>query len=234
MLTAEILARAVKGQARGFSKPADVLPLYSTLCEVLYHHEHPQSMIIDNSTGRPPTIATQDEVFGPYYGPADSWCAAKLLIWAEQIGLDYGHEYDYVSKHDTIEVNGNEYFVYRYVRVEDAVEVGPDPAAGVESRPQIWFSQNPGDTTTNRRYHVMAYRKHPPITSDRIQTLIPDRDGSHQTILVPGLMKLIEGQNHGNYMEAIEYIEQTLKPRLWARMSKGAQGKRHRTTGRPY
>jgi hypothetical protein len=64
--------------------------------------------------------------------------------------------------------------------------------------------------------------------------LIPDSDGAHQTIVIPALMKLIEGQNHGNYIEAVEYIEQTLKPRLWKTLGSGAQGKRRETVRRPW
>jgi hypothetical protein len=232
MLTAEILVKAGKGQARGFSRPADLVPLYNTVVQVLYNHEHPQTLLRSASTGLLPTLSTTQGNMGPYYGPTNAWRVSNVLIWAEDIGMDYGLEYDYVDESDVVEVNGNQYYVYRYASSDDAVEVGPNPPVGVEARPIIRFSQDPG--TTTRRYYMQAYRKHPLITSDRIQTLIPDSDGTHETILVPGLMKLIEGQNHGNYMEAIEYIEQTLKPRLWARMSAGAQGKRHRTTGRPY
>ena len=234
MLTGEIVARAGRGQARGFSRPADLFPLLDTVVQILYRHEHPQTMLIDAATGRLPRIGTDAEGYGPYYGPAGTWRVSRVLLWGEEIGRDYGLEYDYVSDKDAVEINGNMYYVYRYVRTEDAVEVGPNPAAGVLALPKIWFSQDPGDTQTSLRYHVQAYKTHPQVLSDRVQLLIPDADGTHQTIVVPALMKLIEGQNHGNYMEAIEYIEQTLKPRLWDRMSAGAQGKRHKTTGRPY
>jgi len=133
-----------------------------------------------------------------------------------------------------VEINGNNYFVYRYVKTDDALEVGPDAPATDLPRPRIRFSQDPGTTVGEARYYLQAYRDHPAVTSNRVQLLIPDTDGAHATIVVPALMKLIEGENHGNYMEAIDYIEFKLKPRLWGYMSKGAQGKRHRTTGRPY
>ena len=234
MLTGEILARAGKGQARGFSRPADLVPLLDTVVQVFYRHEHPQTMLFNGHNGRLPRIGTDATNYGPYYGPLNTWRVAKVLLWAEEIGRDYGLEYDFVTEKDVVELNGNRYFVYRYVRTEDAVELGPNPAVGEMALPKIWFSQDPGETRSARRYYVQAYKNHPRITSDRVQLLIPDSDGTHQTIIVPALMKLIEGQNHGNYVEAIEYIEQTLKPRLWARMSAGAQGKRHKTTGRPY
>lgn len=229
MYTSEILARAGKGQARGFSRPADLVPLLNTAVQVLYKHECPQTMLL-GTTGRPPYLTTTALNYGPYNGPAGTWRVSNLLIWDEQadsfldyMRTDYGMNTDFLEARDFIKINGNRYFAWRHCHQEDALEGG---------LPQIMFSVDPGATTSY--FHMQAYRVHPAITSDRIQLQIPDSEGAHQTIVIPALIKMIEGQNHGNYIEAIEYIEQTLKPRLWKIMGSGAQGKRHETIRRPW
>lgn len=227
MYTSEILARAIKGQAHGFSLPADVLPLLDTVVQILYKHECAQTMLIDPSTGRIPLLATTQGTLGPYLGPTDTWRIAKVLIDADtETNIDYGFLLSddlLIDDLDIVTISGNDYYVFPYVRTEDALE---------GALPQLWFSKDP--TTTTTRYYLQCYKNHPKITSDRVQLRIPDSGGAHQTIVLPALMKLIEAQNHGNYMEGVEYIEQTMKPRLWSMMSKGAHGARHQTTRRPW
>jgi hypothetical protein len=228
MYTNEILARALKGQAHGYSMPADLLPLLNTAVQILYKHECPQTMLIDPTTGRPPILATTAGLFGPYLGPANTWRIGKVLIYHDDVTVDYGlvgllNTAIDLDTTDVVTINGNEYYVFPYTRTEDALE---------GALPQLWFTQDP--TTTTTQYYLQCYKQHPQITSDRVQLRIPDSGGAHQTIVLPALMKLIEGQNHGNYIEAVEYIEQTMKPRLWAMMGKGAHGARHQTTRRPW
>ena len=73
------------------------------------------------------------------------------------------------------------------------------------------------------------YKKTADIISDRIQLQIPDRDGAHWLYFFPAVMKWIEAQNHGNYMEAVGYIEDVLKPKIKEVLSSGATGHRHKT-----
>lgn len=227
MYTSEILARAIKGMAHGFSLPNDVLPLLDTAVKILYTHECAQTMFIDPTTGRPPLLVTTQGVLGPYLGPVGTWRIGKVLVNADtEDNADYGlllSDDLIIDTTDIITISGNDYHVFQFTRTEDALE---------GALPQLWFSQDPQTTTT--RYYLQCYKAHPKITSDRVQLQIPDSGGAHQTIVVPALMKLIEAQNHGAYAEAVEYIEQNLKPRLWAMMSKGAHGARHQTTRRPW
>lgn len=228
MYTNEILARAVRGQAHGMSRQQDLIPLLNTVVQILYKAETPQSLLIDPSTGRIPVLATTQGSFGPYLGPVDTWRVANILVWSETYDRsDYGWSgtdlSDRINEYDEIIINGNKYYRFNYIRTEDALE---------GALPQMWFTCDPG-TTTNY-YYVQAYKNHPAITSDRIQLQIPDAGGAHQTIVVPGLIRLLQAQNNGDYMEAIEYIEQTLKPRLYAMMGKGAHGNRRQTTPRPW
>lgn len=213
--------------AHGFSLPNDVLPLLNTAVQILYTHECAQTMLIDPATGRPPLLATTQGTLGPYLGPVDTWRIGKVLVNADtEDNADYGlliSDDLIIDTTDIVTISGNDYYVFQYTRTEDALEGG---------RPQLWFSQDPQTIAT--RYYLQCYKRHPKLTSDRVQLSIPDSGGAHQTIVVPALMKLIEAQNHGAYMEAVEYIEQQLKPRLWAMMSKGAHGARHQTTRRPW
>ena len=133
------------------------------------------------------------------------------------------YDYDYsepplVNTVDYKEIAGNYYYEYQFVRTLDALE---DVSA------QIIFSRNPGESTN--KFRLLMYKKPTEIDSDRIQLQIPDRDGSHRMFIFPAVMKFIEAQNNGNYMEAVDYIENTLKPKMWEVLNSGAQGRRHRT-----
>ena len=128
-----------------------------------------------------------------------------------------------VNTTDYKEFAGNRYYAYQFARTLDALE-------GVAA--QIIFSRNPGDTTET--FRLLMYKKPTEIDSDRIQLQIPDRDGSHLMYFFPAVMKMIEAQNSGNYMEAVAYIEDVLKPKMWEVLNSGAQGRRHKTQPQYY
>lgn len=230
MYTSEILARANR-QAKGFSR-ADLISLLNTAVQILYTHETPQTMEVDGSTGFLPYLETTAGNLGPYEGPSNCWRVSNVLVRAPGAQYrDYGFSHSRLSDDDVVEINGHRYHVFRYVRSVDAAPGFVEEGVG-RGVPLLLFTVDPGTTTTH--YHLQAYWKHPEIESDRIQLRIPDAGGAHQTIVIPALIKLVEGQNHGNYIEAVEYIEQNLKPRLWKILGSGAQGKRRETTRRPW
>jgi hypothetical protein len=227
----EIASWVIKSQAQGFNRESDVIPAINEVHKILTQMELPQLVITDPDTGSLPVLATQTGVLD-YNAPAvdgqTPWCVSGVYTrWPNT--RDYGSvDYNYyepplVNTTDYKEFGGNEYYRYQFVRSFDATE---DTVAFVR------FSRDPGET--DNRFYLLMYRTPAEITSDRIQLQIPDRDGAHRLYFFPAVMKLLEAQNHGNYMEAVSYIEDVLKPKIREVLSSGVTGHRHRTQAKYY
>ena len=223
MYTSEFVSLAIKSQAQGFDRVADVVPLLSQVQDILYKHECAYTRYIDPSTGKPPVLATAAGLY-LYSGPSNCWRVANLCINSEALdNYDYGIvTQPAMNTTEPITINGNSYYPYNFGSSADALEGGS---------PQIMFSKDPG-TTTNV-FYMDCYKKPTPITSDRIQLSIPDSDGAHRQIVFPCLMKLIEAQNNGNYAEAVQFIEGA-RTALWGKLDGHWEGfPRRRTVSRP-
>lgn len=226
----QIASWVIKRQAQGFSRTADVLPLINEVNKLFYKHECSQGVITDSDGGLPFLNTTNNNVkyTAPVVDGVTPWCVSGVYLrWPN--AQDFGrYDYDYsepplVNTVDYMEFAGNYYYEYQFVRTLDALE---------NVATQIIFSRNPGDSKA--RFRLLMYRKPTEIDSDRIQLSIPDRDGSHMMYFLPAVMKLVEAQNNGNYMEAVAYIEDVLKPKMWEVLNSGAQGRRHRTQSQYY
>lgn len=226
--TSEIISWVIKRQAQGYNRVADVLPIINECHKLFYKHETSQA-VITNSNGRLPFLRTIKGVYeysAPVVNSSTPWSVAYVLL-REPLSRDY-NIYDYqfsepppVNTVEYVEFGGNYYYPYQFVRTLDALE---------DQSCRIVFSRNPGNTTN--KFSLLMYRRPREILSDRIQLQLPDRDGAHMMYFFPAVMKMIEAQNHGNYMEAVEYIESYLKPKYWKVMNSGAQGRRHKTMSR--
>jgi len=224
----QIATWVIKSQAKGFNRIADVLPIINEVHKIFYKHESSQG-VITGSDGSLPELPTKTNVVeydAPVVNGITPWCVSGVYL-RQPVSNDYNildyqcSEPPLVNTVDYHEFGGNYYYEYQFVRTLDALE---DEGA------KIIFSRNPGTTTS--MYHLLMYKKPREISSDRIQLQIPDRDGLHRMFFFPAVMKLIEAQNHGNYMEAVEYIENNLKPKVWKVMNSGAQGRKHRSQAR--
>jgi hypothetical protein len=222
MKTSELITLIIRAQAAGFTRSGDVLPMLREVVNILCKQEVAQFLYLDPATGRPQILTTVAGTMGPYDGPAGTWRVSNILLETPPNG-DYGYVNVAENGTEPIEINGRMYFPVYYVKCEDALE---------DALPQIYFSKDPGASTT--KYYMQAYKSPVQITSDRIQLPIPDSNGAHRSIVYPAVMALIEGQNNGNYAEAIHYIGNTLSPKLQSILDHGAQGKRHQVHVRPY
>ena len=198
MTTSEMISLAINTQAQGFEREV-VRAILDDVHNVLYKSEIEQFRYLDPSTGRPPLLTTQNNVF-QYNGNSNCWRVSGLLLRKSSI-IDYSGVPDYVEMPDinTTEfkiINGNRYFPYNFAQEADALE---------NASPIITFSRNPGATTAI--FYQDGYKKPTPISSDRIQLQIPDAEGAHRQIVFPTLMKYIEAQNNGNYAEAMQFAE---------------------------
>jgi hypothetical protein len=218
----------IKHAKRGWARENDIVPIIRETVNILCKVETAQFLIIDATTGRPPLLTTADGNYGPYNGPAGSWRVSGILL--KEPATEYGMHADSVYAEEPpvnttehIVVNGNWYYPYLFARTEDALY-------GAE--PRIYFSRNPGTTTT--RFYQRAYRAPTQITSDRIQLPIPDSYGCHRLYVLPACLALIEAIDHGNYADSLAYIENTIKPQMWKVLNGGEHGRRGRVTMRPY
>lgn len=226
--TGEIVSWIIKSQAEGFNRTADVLPIVNEVHKIFYKHEASQGVITDSDGSLPRLVTTANtfEYDAPTVNGQVPWCCSGISL-REPISRDY-NIYDYqfsepppINTVEYMEWQGNYYYKYQFARTLDALE---------DEVCKIIFSRNPGNT--RNKFRLLMYKKPREILSDRIQLQVPDRDGLHRMYFFPACMKLIEAQNHGNYMEAIDYIEKYLKPKVWKVMNSGAQGRRHRTMPR--
>ncbi|MBU2249223.1 MAG: hypothetical protein KKD77_20920 [Gammaproteobacteria bacterium] len=223
MYTSEFVSLAQKSQAQGFDRVSDIVPLLSQVQDILYKHECPYTRYIDPATGRPPVLNTTAGIY-QYSGPSNCWRVANICLKSESIdNSDYNATT--LPQQNTTErttINGNYYYPYNFGHSEDALE---------GASPQVFFTRDPG--TKSNYYYMICYKKPTPITSDRVQLQIPDSDGAHRLIVFPCLMKLIEAQNNGNYVDAMQFIEQS-RILLWQKVSGNWEGwPRKRTVSRP-
>jgi len=229
--TGEIVSWVIKRQANGYNRTSDVVPIVNEVHKLFMKHEQAQTVITDPSTGRLPVLNTTHGVFeydAPVVGSQTPWCIAnvcrRFYFPYDYSSQDYGsQDVPYANTSDRIQIGGNYYYPYQFAQQLDST---------VDSACRIKFTRNPGDTTNI--FYLLMYRQPREILSDRIQLELPDRDGAHLMIFFPGVMKWIEAANNGNYMEAVEYIETVLKPRMWKVMNSGQQGQVHKAKPRYY
>lgn len=221
----EISDRVIRTNAQGFSESSDVWPVIDEVVDILYKQELPQTLYIDSTTGRPPLLETTDETY-EYDGPVGTWRVSNILL----IGYDSGRDYNLETADVDTLINYNEPIVIAGIRFYPYYQITTTDALEGE-RPKVRFSFNPGDTTD--LFYVQAYKTPARVKSDRVQIPIPDANGAHWRIVLPCVLKLIEAQNNGNYVEAYEYIE-AMRGRLRNILCGGAQGRTHRVTCRPW
>ena len=222
----------IKQAKSGWARENDIIPIIREVVNMLCKVEQASTIIIDPTTGRPPILNVTALNYGPYNGPANAWRVSNILLKQPIYDLDYNYalyyqdmywEKPYVNTTERIEINGNWYYPFPFVKCTDAI---------LGNQPQIMFSRNPGTTST--RYYMQAYQTPVQIMSDRIQLPIPDSFGAHRAYVFPACLALIEASDHGDFEKAVEYIEQVVKPRIWKVLNGGAQGNRHRVQLRPY
>ena len=220
----------VKQSKSGWARENDIVPIIRSVVNILCKAESARFLIIDPATGRPPILTTTSLNFGPYDGPVGAWRVSNILLKRPAskyndyniYNSSYG-EFPVINTTDPVEINGNWYYPFPFVKVDDALDGG---------RVQISFSRNPGDNST--RYYMQAYREPAQITSDRVQLPIPDSYGCHRLYILPACLSLIEAIDHGDYEKGVTYLEGTIKPLMWKALNRGTQGNRGRVTPRPY
>lgn len=144
-------------------------------------------------------------------GLSDDIWRCDLVLTRVPFQRDYGLNHEQRVYINTRVFNGIEYYKYYHVSTVDARRDG---------HPELLFSTNPGATTD--KFYLLCYKKPTPITSVKIQSALPEQ--MHINVFLPAALKLLEGYQNGNIIEAIAFIEDEFKPKAQEILNKGEQG----------
>jgi len=244
MTTGEMITMAIGTQASGYPRPT-VLATLRLVQDVLIKQECAQLQFTDINTGKPPTLADAIQItplsflidLTATYEDLVLWRVARLMTIVRQ-NDDYGHLNDYdqmnVPPRNTteyVEVNGNYYNPYYNGRTFDADSAAVSPTVGVSEHPIVILSRTP-EIALDEIY-LQCYFKAIPLTTEKVQLTIPDSNGIHFMYILPALVKALQMQADGDVDGLLGYLT-AVRPKVWAALSGGAQGKRHSTQSRAY
>jgi hypothetical protein len=190
--------------------------------EILCAVEGDQLMIIEDSTGKLPSITTTTNIFA-YDLPSTVNFIDSVLVEADVTTTladnlwrqDYGRTTrSHRRASEEINISGVKYLRIPFVR--------SFPANGSVVA-KVVFTEDPGSTSDVYRYR--GYKKPTEVVSDTIAlTIHPPYD---MTCLFPATALLMQGAQNGNYYEAIQTIEKVYKPQMHQAFNQGAFGIYH-------
>lgn len=198
-----------------------ILPHFNAAHFILGTVKAEQNVYYDEANGDLPALTTVSNDYD-YTLPAAIWMLNGVYVRVEDIssmsgtlvsltGFDYGSRRYTARPMEYVTLAGIEYVRIPFVRSWPATET---------ANARLMFNADPGSSTNY--YRLYGWRKPTAIISDMIQVDIPP-PWDYQYLL-PATSKLIEGIEHGNYVEARNYIERVLKPALQKEMNGGEQG----------
>ena len=174
--------------------------------KLLLYNELEQRIAVDTTTGDYPYITTVDNTV-LYNLPANCSILKALLIDFTETRDDYPWTYE------DFESRGRRYYKVLNINTREATPAAP--LAGF-----VFVGVNPGATTA--KFRIFYYEAPINITSDAVQHQMPG--SADMEFLLPATIKLIEGMDHGNIIEARQYITEVMKPAFIKTLSRGAQG----------
>ena len=204
--TAQLLTW-IEEQSHGWDRwgPRGSCALFNEAHKMLLYDEAEQNVVYDPATGDLPFIITQAGVYR-YNCPLDCWLPKAMLIDLDETPNAPPWRYE------DYEIGG---MAYRRVLNIRTRESRRNTLATVQ-----FAGVDPGATTS--LYRLLYYLIPVEILSDAIQHQMPGT--TDMELLVPATIKLIEGIDHGDLIEAREYIMQEMKPQLQHAMDRGEQG----------
>lgn len=221
--TSELLDVLVE-QFKGWNRDGErgILRYLDVAHQILCNVETDERVIMDTSAGGLPGITTVDGTY-EYTMPSNVGYVSKVGVESSLTstvsgtalstltGLDYGTRRGTYTPIEYFKFGGIEYIRIPYIRTYQA---------GETAYAKVLFTVNPGDTTSLYKY--VAFKKPVSLTSDSIQhEIVPPFDDLY---LLPATVKLLEGIEHGNYMEARAVIVNQIVPAYAKAMRVGEQG----------
>ena len=210
MHTKEIVSYLQK-KASAFT-PAELLQLLDQVQKIVYSKVTAQTEVIDEATGMPPFLATQDNIF-TYDCPAN--CQRTLAIFAQNLQGYVLTNSDY----------GPQYYGWGGKRYANLMVKSTDAYYGQVAT--ITFQNNP-QTYANRYYH--HYNLKPiDILSTNIQMQIPEQ---FHLDVVDGVLARIRNERYGDQSDWRMWVEKVV-PTILHELNKGAQLHLGETRTRP-
>jgi hypothetical protein len=225
------LINYLKIQADGWNRNGEkgLLEVLNQAQDLLYLQDMAQT-IAYRSDGDLPYISTTDGTYEYTLNQAttglsdDIWRVGSVLVkppFSNQllaaIRVEYGITPNLRQPVQQMEFNGVEYYKFYQVKTKDALRSG---------HPSLKFTTNVGSTT--QEFYILAYKKPQKLISEQIRPSIPEH--LHISCLLPAAMKLVEGYQNGNFIEALQYIDKEIKPMVQSEMNDGEQGEEHSIT----
>jgi hypothetical protein len=180
---------------------------------ILLTAQKEQNILLDTTTGELPFFTTVDGTYN-YSAPTNVWLIGGVVVddpddLPDTPNVNYLREW---KTHEEV-ISGIQYYMISNVRTQAA-------RRGVAAS-LTFMGMNPGDSTA--LYRRFAYRLPTEITSDAVQHEMPGC--TDMDYLMPATMKLIDAiDDHAKMEQARQYIEQSLKPKMWTELDEGEQG----------
>lgn len=226
-MTTEELISMLEKQFKGWNRDGDrgILPYLNIAQKILCSVPSKQFLVFDESTGKLPTITTVDGTFTYDLPSTINFIDMILVEDGPNVSVSFGYQ-DYgrsvrstFKAYEAVEFSGIAYFKIPYVRSYPATE--NDVA-------KVIFTENPESSTDKYMYY--GYKKPIDLVSDAIPLSIhPPFDALY---LLPATAKLMEGVEHGNYVDAVAYIHRDILPEMNKKFNVGAFGDNHNAVDR--
>ena len=207
MATTNQLITWIELQSHGWQREGKkgIRALFNEAHKLLPYDEIEQRLVIDATIGDFPFLATQDGVF-QYVLPANCSILKKLVI-------DYDETKDeYPWSYEDFQYKGKLYYRILNITCREATN---NVGATIS-----FVGVNPGATTS--KFRLIYFETPINITSDSVQHQMPG--STDFDYLVPATIKLIEGIDHGNIIEARQYINEVIKKEFRRDSDRGEQG----------
>jgi hypothetical protein len=204
-------------QAPGWDRDGEkgLLPLFNEVYCILKRNEVDQAVFVED--GELPHIDTTSGTFS-YNIPTNIWRVGKVLFsmpytsnYDLSILEDYGMSTNRQRPDEYFYFAGRKYLQFKHIRCFDKDYSNPS---------RIEFMVDPG--TTEGLFLYLGYSE--PAVQLLSESIEPQLQENCHQYLMQGVLKLVEALQNGNYVEAYQYINEVLKPKVNAQMNRGEQG----------
>ena len=204
-------------QAPGWNRDGEkgMLPIFNEVYNLLKRTEAEQNIYVTG--GELPVLNTAAGTYS-YNIPTTIWRVAKMgfsMPYTSNYNLtileDYGMSTNRQRPDQYFYFAGRKYLRFPHIRCFDKDYCNP---ARVE------FVVDPG-TTENLFLYLGYLEATTQLTSENIEPELPEH--CHQ-YLMQGVLKLVEAFQNANYVEAYQYINEILRPKVTAQLNLGDQG----------
>ena len=204
-------------QAPGWDRDGEkgLLPIFNQVYNIFKRNETEQTVLV--SDGELPALDTTAGTYS-YNIPTTIWRVTKMgfsMPFESNYNItmldDYGISSSRQRPDQYFYFAGRKYLRFPHIRCFDKDYSNP---ARVE------FTVDPGDSTGLFLY-MGQLEPTAQLVSETIEPQLPEN--THQ-YLMQGVLKIVEGLQNGNYVDAYAFINEVLKPKVHAELNLGEQG----------